>query len=431
MTGLIDFFSLYIEGSIEISVMLFFFSKFLKSKINPFLYLIFGVIGIAGMVFFSDNRFLQFFIFAFILAIEGIYFNKSRYDIAVLYAITTIAIMQLCYGVVDSVLCIVSPILFPLNPKMAGIAFMIGGNLTALLLSVCCYHIVYKYFVSDTEIKVQYALMILTPTLMIFLVSTYINFSVYGNSVWMNENGKIINTEHYQILFIQLLGISSLFCVMYAYKKLLDSFLLNMKISMLEQESNSLQQYVTEAQMRYEKTKSFRHDVKNHMTIVRELLESKRTEQALSYIGEMENLSADMSFPCNTNNPILDILLSNKLGIAKNNGIDVSCSLSVPYPCQISDIDFCIVLSNALDNAISAAVNIENGIKKYIRVTGNLQGDFLLIEVQNSFQNHAPLQEGIGLRNIRAVAEKYHGTMNIQTQGDLFTLSVLLIISHQ
>ena len=61
-----------------------------------------------------------------------------------------------------------------------------------------------------------------------------------------------------------------------------------------------------------------------------------------------------MSFPCSTNNPVVDILVGNKLGIAKSMGIDADCSLLLPYPCDIKDIDICIVLSNALDNAIHA-----------------------------------------------------------------------------
>ncbi|MCM1467996.1 MAG: GHKL domain-containing protein [Alistipes sp.] len=431
MAGLVDFFSIYIEGSIETFVMLYFFPKFLRSKINLFHYLIFGVTGIVCMILFSGNSLVQFSVLAFLLTIEGICFCRSGFDTSVLYAVVTIEIMLLCYGIVNSLSGILSPIFFPANPKTTGLLLMTGGNFIALSLSVCCYHIVRKYFIFDTAPKAQHTLMILTPALTIFLVNTYINFCIYGSSIWVDKNGRLMSTYHYPVLFMQLLGIASLFCVLYAYKKLLDSFLLNMKISLLEQEADFLQQYVTEARIRYEKTKSFRHDIKNHMTVLRELLKTRQTEQALSYMGELENLSADMSFPCNTNNPVLNILLSNKLGIAQNNGVDVSCSLSVPYPCPISDIDLCIVLSNALDNAVHASADIKSGITKYIQVTGTLQGDFLLIEIQNSFQDLTPFKEGTGLRNIRTVAEKYHGAVNIQTQENVFILSVLLIIPQQ
>ena len=38
---------------------------------------------------------------------------------------------------------------------------------------------------------------------------------------------------------------------------------------------------------------------------------------------------------------------------------------------------------------------------------------------------------GTGLANIKAVAEKYHGAMEVRTDGEKFTLSVLLIIPQQ
>ena len=61
-------------------------------------------------------------------------------------------------------------------------------------------------------------------------------------------------------------------------------------------------------------------------------------------------------------------------------------------------------------------------------MTGRIQGDFILIEVENSFQADGLIRKGTGLSNVKTVAEKYQGAMNIKTQGNVFILSVLLII---
>lgn len=71
---------------------------------------------------------------------------------------------------------------------------------------------------------------------------------------------------------------------------------------------------------------------------------------------------------------------------------------------------------------------MDTGAEKYIRVTGNVQGDFILIEIENSFQGKGCIKEGTGLENIKAVAEKYHGAMNIKAGDGAFILNVLLII---
>ena len=64
-------------------------------------------------------------------------------------------------------------------------------------------------------------------------------------------------------------------------------------------------------------------------------------------------------------------------------------------------------------------------------MTGSIQGDFVLLEIENSFQGNGLITEGTGLSNIKTIAEKYHGAMSIKTQGTSFNLSVLLIISQQ
>ena len=215
---------------------------------------------------------------------------------------------------------------------------------------------------------------------------------------------------------------------MLAYKKLLQNFRLSTELSLLEQEERSLNQYVEEAKARYEKTRSFRHDIKNHITVVKDLLQNGKTGQALDYIRDLADRTEELSFPCATNNPVADILLGNKLGMAESMGIDVSCSLLLPQPCSIRDIDFCIILSNALDNAIQACKNMDARSGSYIRVTGHMQGDFILMEVENSFQGKGLVKSGTGLSNIKAVAEKYHGAVSIKTQETQFVLSVLLII---
>ncbi len=203
---------------------------------------------------------------------------------------------------------------------------------------------------------------------------------------------------------------------------------LSTELSLLQQEEYSLNQYVEETKTRYEKTKSFRHDIKNHIAVVKKLLQSGKLEEAVSYIEDMDDMAEKMSFPCSTNNPVVDILVGNKLGIAKSMGIDVNCSLLLPYPCGLRDIDICIVLSNVLDNAIHACKSLDGDTKKYIHVCGRIQGDLLLMEAENSFQGKSTFKEGTGLSNVKAVAEKYGGVMRTEIQKDVFIVHVLLII---
>ncbi|MCI9080362.1 MAG: GHKL domain-containing protein, partial [Lachnospiraceae bacterium] len=372
---------------------------------------------------------LEFIVYITLFVMSGITIGRIKKMIALLYAVVIIETMNLCYGIFNSISCILFPFVFAASPKITGLLFMGISSILSLILAVFCYTVIEKYLRSAENDSRQYILMILTPMLLILFVSEYISQKIYGNTVIIGSNGEaILNSSPYHMLLIQILGIVSLFCILYTYKKMVQSFQLSRQVSLLEQEACSLSQYVEEAKTRFEKTKSFRHDIKNHITVMKELVQNNQLESALQYIGDMESMTSDMSFPVSTNNPVLDILLGNKLGLAISRQISVECSLVVPYPSKISDIDFCIVLSNALDNAISACGQMEDDAGKFIYISGKIQESFLIIEVQNSYSGKKAVNKGTGIANIKAVAEKYQGAMDIKTDGRNFTLSVLFII---
>lgn len=416
-----DFYNIYIMGTVQILMGFYFLSRFLNRKVTCICYLFFTICSFAVIHCIPSGRTAELLVYFLLLTIGGIFVCRADKMTVFLYAALTVEIMQLCFGIVHSLLKILYPLMSCFSHRLTGTAILILGN-TSLLAAAFCYRMVSRYFLYDETLKKQHAFTILTPILLIFFMEEYISSILYGTGADVN---------HYQMLGIQLLGMASLFCILSAYKKLLENFRLSTELSLLEQEEHSLGQYVEEAKTRYEKTRSFRHDIKNHITVVKELLQNGKSEDALKYIGDMGDMTGELSFPCSTNNPVADILIGNKLGIAKNMGIDASCSLRLPFPCLIRDIDIGIILSNSLDNAVHACKHMSPDEERYIRVTGHQQGDFLLIEIENSFQGNKLPRKGTGLSNVRSVAEKYHGAMSIKTDRSTFTLSILLIIPQQ
>ncbi len=388
---------IYIMGSVQMLAGFYFLTRFLQKKVRFYLYGLFAILGFAvTMAIPAGDSITEFLVYFLLLTVSGILVCRADWRPVILYAALTIESMQLSYGIVNSLSCIVYPRLFSLTHKVMGIAFWLSESM-ALVLSILCFCMIYRHFSYCETVKQPYLFMILTPLCMLFFVENYISSVLYGNTVITDEKGIRIYTDPGPIVLLQLLSVASLFCILFAYKKLLQNFRLSVELSLLEQEEYFLNRYVEEAKERYDNTKSFRHDIKNHMT----------TGKALTYIGDMEEMANGLSFPCSTNNPVVDILLENKLGMAKSMGIDVSCSLILPCPCMVRDIDFCVILANALDNAIHACKLSARCTEPYIHVSGRIQGDFILLE---------------------AVAEKYQGTMRIKAQGTICVCSVLLLI---
>ena len=439
MAEYLDFFNIYIVGVIETSFQIYFLSKILKKRIGPPFYALFAAGVVIAGEFVPGGTIVGFVVFVLLIFICGAFVCHANFKDSILYATLTTEIMMLCSGIVSSLMSLPYPWLPAFFHEPGNIAAMLICEAASFLLSGFCYYIVYRYFsmdalcpadAPDTTMGMQQMFLIFVPILMIFIMSNYINAIEYDFQfeILADKGPAGHFFSHGQMLAMYFLGLASLFCILFSYKKLQQIFRLSTEISLLEQQEHSLNQYVEEAKTRYDETKSFRHDIRNHIAVVKNLLQSGKLEEAVSYMEDMDDMAEKMSFPCSTNNPVVDILVGNKLGIAKSMGIDADCSLLLPYPCGIRDIDICIVLSNALDNAIHAVKGLDDSIEKYIRVSGRIQGDLLMIEIENSFPGKGVFKKGRGLSNIKKVVEKYDGAMNIETQENVFVLHVLLFI---
>ena len=439
MAEYLDFFNVYIMGIVEVSFQFYFLVKILKKKIWTPFYFLFAVGAVIINDFVPASMVTGFVVLVFLLTAYGTVICHADFKYSLLYAALAAEIMLICGGIVNSMISLPYPWMPAFFHETDNIAAMLISEAASLALTGFCYYMVYRYFSWDdldpvdapeTTMGMQQMVLIFIPILMIFIMSNYINAIEYDFQFEISvDKGPAEHFfSHGQMLSMYFLGLASLFCILFSYKKLQQSFRFSTEISLMEQQEHSLNQYVEEAKTRYDETKSFRHDIRNHIAVVKKLLQNGKLEEAITYVEDLDDMAEKMSFPCSTNNPVVDILVGNKLGIAKSMGIDVDCSLPLPYPCGIRDIDICIVLSNALDNAIHAVKNLGAGIEKYIRVSGRIQGDFLMMEIQNSFHGKGAFKKGTGLSNVKKVAEKYGGAMSIETQENVFVLHVLLII---
>ncbi|MCI8636207.1 MAG: GHKL domain-containing protein [Eubacterium sp.] len=444
MVEYLDFFNIYIIGLIEGGFQFYFLAKILKKKLWPPFCFLFGVCEVIVTRFISVGTVTGFVVMVFLLTICGILVCHADLKSSLLYATLTTEIMLLCYGIVKSLIGLLYAWMPEVYYHTAGIAAMLMSEAASLLLTGFCYYMVYRYFSRDVfypedashsfyaAAQMQQMFLIFIPTLLISIMSQYINMIAFDFQYLVIEKDEFFNYlfSHWQLFAMHLLGLLSLFCILFSYKKLQQNFRLSTEISLMEQEEHSLNRYVEEAKTRYDETKSFRHDIRNHIAVVKNLLQSGKLEEAVSYMKDMDDMAEKLSFPCSTNNPVVDILVGDKLGMAKSMGIDVDCSLLLLYPCSLRDIDICIILSNALDNAIQAVKRLDAGMEKYIHVSGRIQGDFLMMEIENSFHGKGAFKKGTGLSNVKKVAEKYGGAMSIETQENKFVLHVLLILSQ-
>lgn len=344
-------------------------------------------------------------------------------------AVLAAYISQLSFGIINSA----ESLLFPYIVGRKLLYFLVIAA-TAASFAICaaCYVIILKS-ISPTEIEQSAnAGCLLFPVLFFFASESYIMQTSYTYvQSFYNELSYVFLLEnmgkHTALLSLQTLGLGSLLCTLYAYRHLCHSLHTQEKIRSMAQAAQAQKVYIAEAQTRYEQTKAFRHDIKNHLSVLDGLLDQGKLDEGKAYLQRLEAASSILSFPYQTGNPVVDILLAEKLGLAKEQGISAEASLCFPKTCRTDDFDLCVIFANALDNAVRACQETEG--PKSIYISGEQQGCFYMLTFKNTCSNGEMPPEGTGLSNIRSVAEKYHGAVLTEKTGSFFSLNVLLNIS--
>lgn len=347
---------------------------------------------------------------------------RNRQSVSWAAGILAVYISQLSFGIVN-------PVEAMLFPHMVGeillYPVLLLATLTVFVICACCCAAVLKFLPLPEDHTMPCAGLLLCPGLFLFAAELYIlqtSYTVLPSTISLGEAGK-----HGALLLMQILGLAALFCTLSAYRQICRGFQTQAALQSLTQAAQTQKNYIAEAQMRYEQTRAFRHDVKNHLSVLNGLIYSGKIEESKAYLKKLETASATLSFPYQSGNPVVDILLGEKLGLAEAGGISVEVSLLLPRPWGIDDFDLCVIFANALDNAVNACRSIEGA--KSIRIRGERQGDFFMLAFENTCSDEPLPPAGTGLSNIKALAEKYHGAILTEKAGRHFSLNVLLNIS--
>ncbi|MBD5548701.1 MAG: sensor histidine kinase, partial [Lachnospiraceae bacterium] len=161
------------------------------------------------------------------------------------------------------------------------------------------------------------------------------------------------------------------------------------------------------------------------------------------YVQRMDETMQELEYKYVTGNAVTDVIINDKWRRAKKAGIQFDADFR--YSGEIPVFDLGIILNNLLDNAIEACEKLEPG-KGFIRLTLKRKKQFLLLNVENSFDGAVPIRKGsplpattkqsilpdivtehgIGLENVRDMAERYFGGVNIKVKGDVFHVTVML-----
>lgn len=189
----------------------------------------------------------------------------------------------------------------------------------------------------------------------------------------------------------------------------------------------------------YENIRSLRHDMKNHLLCIANLLQddSANHQQTQSYIQNLLNQQEiSQKKIIFSENDALDAILNTKHATAYQHGIRFDAIIADSLQFMCAD-DICVLFGNLLDNAISAAAQTDT---KQISLHIQPQDTYVSIVLANSSEkevlaNNPTLKttktrtdgHGYGIKNIRKVVQKYHGLIRFYEENGTFFCDILLL----
>lgn len=176
------------------------------------------------------------------------------------------------------------------------------------------------------------------------------------------------------------------------------------------------------------------HDLKHQISALEEIDNVTERKKAVSELKKAVRIYDSI---VKTGNDTLNIILTDKNLMCQNNNITFTYVTDASRLGFIEDMDLYVLFGNAIDNAIEAVKDLEEGLRVItLRIVGN--DKYLKISMENfmagtlTLANGLPLTtkadkdyHGFGMQSIKFVVEKYHGHLVFRQIDNMFIMDIV------
>lgn len=178
-----------------------------------------------------------------------------------------------------------------------------------------------------------------------------------------------------------------------------------------------------------------RHDTRHHLSVLRTLIQQGETDKSLEYLNEVSQTYDDTVIKTYCKNEMVNSVLSiyNTRFEEQRIRWDVQVRIGEKLPC--SEMMFCAILSNVLENALHAVQELPQK-KRLIQLSLSEKSGHLLLMAKNTvrnapvFNDGVPVTErsghGLGARSIVYYVEKLNGQYQFFMENGDFVVRIIL-----
>lgn len=299
-----------------------------------------------------------------------------------------------------------------------------------VVLNVAIRIVLKVYKRKNTDMTWQELIMLLAPMGALFFVKplTLQYYELWSDGISQGYIRENIPGNVYRLCFY-MLSFAAILVLISFYRQVKNRQEESYSMQILEQQLAENKRHMEQVEALYADMRALKHDMGNHVTTLEHLIEKGQKKEAAFYIEALKEGLSEAAPEVITGNPVTDVILSEYAAKCKEKAIPFEAGFLFPGKSDINAFDLSIVLNNALQNAMEASVQCENPAisiasvcknNTYIVCVKNVIADKLPVDVETGipFSTKKEGGHGYGLKNIRNVALRYKGDIDIRQEMD-------------
>lgn len=175
----------------------------------------------------------------------------------------------------------------------------------------------------------------------------------------------------------------------------------------------------------------FRHDARHRDSILISYLENGEVEGAKEFLKkELAEIEKNAKIPF-CENTLINAVLSEYRTKAEQEGLEFSARIQMPKELACDEAEFCVMLSNLLENSLDAAKSYIAISIKYLnhQLSLNVKNDYegeLKKSAENNYLTTKPQGSGLGLKSVEAILKSNSGFLKIEDTDGVFDVFATL-----
>ncbi len=175
----------------------------------------------------------------------------------------------------------------------------------------------------------------------------------------------------------------------------------------------------------------FRHDARHRDSILISYLENGEVEGAKEFLKkELAEIEKNAKIPF-CDNTLINAVLSEYRTKAEQEGLEFSARIQMPKELACDEAEFCVMLSNLLENSLDAAKSYIAISIKHLnhQLSLNVKNDYegeLKKSAENNYLTTKPQGSGLGLKSVEAILKSNSGFLKIEDTDGIFDVFATL-----